>query len=139
MWLRVKNDRQRFGREARHANIPGSYAKAVRQAAAGTVTPVVAIDLSSLSEFERKVLLLLRQIPRGEVRSYGWLAREAGRPKAARVVGNIMARNPMPLILPAGGGIGNCGFGTALKRDLLLREGVSIRDIERPARKRVHL
>ena len=42
----------------------------------------------------------LAGVPYGEVRSYGWVARELGRPAAARAVGQALARNPVPVIVP---------------------------------------
>jgi methylated-DNA-[protein]-cysteine S-methyltransferase len=66
------------------------------------------------------------------VQTYAWLARKAGRPRAARAVGNTMARNPIPILIPchrvvpAAGGIGNYGLGAAVKRALLKREGVAV-------------
>jgi O-6-methylguanine DNA methyltransferase len=79
------------------------------------------------------VLKTLLKVPPGEVRSYSWLARRAGFPNAARAVGSVMARNPVPFILPchrivpASGGIGNYGLGKELKRELLMREGFGIK------------
>jgi methylated-DNA-[protein]-cysteine S-methyltransferase len=66
------------------------------------------------------------------VRTYSWLARQAGRPGAARAVGNAMALNPIPFlipcngIVPASGCIDKYGLGTAIKRKLLEREGVNL-------------
>jgi len=131
---------RRIGRRPLRSAIPESYTRAVQRAALGKVPADVPLDLSSLSPFERKVLLLLRRIPRGEVRPYAWLAREAGQPSAVRAVGNTMARNPVPLLLPchrivpAAGGIGNYAFGTALKRELLRKENTPVEEIERLAR-----
>jgi methylated-DNA-[protein]-cysteine S-methyltransferase len=123
---------KRFGIRPQQGVIPESFRHAVIEAAAGRGFESVPIDLSSLSEFQQTVLRTLQQVPRGEVRSYTWLARKAGRPRAARAVGNTMARNPVPIlipchrIVPAKGGIGNYGMGSALKRKLLQREGVVI-------------
>ncbi len=134
---------KRTGRHPQSAPIPENYSNAVRLAAAGRAPLDVPVDLSSVSPFERDVLQILRQIPRGEVRPYAWLAREAGRPRAVRAIGNTMARNPVPLLLPchrvvpAAGGVGNYAFGSALKRELLIREGVPVGEIERLARKGV--
>lgn len=80
--------------------------------------------------FQRAVVRALRQVRYGETTTYGELARRAGRPGAARAVGQVMATNPVPLLVPchrvlaAGGALG--GFsaptGTALKRRLLQLE-----------------
>ncbi len=58
------------------------------------------VDLSALTPFSREVLLASERIPYGETRSYAWVANEAGRPKAARAVGQALHRNPVPLIIP---------------------------------------
>lgn len=50
--------------------------------------------------FEQKVWLSLRDIPYGETRSYKWLAEKAGSPKAVRAVGQVLGKNPLPVILP---------------------------------------
>lgn len=132
--------RDRIGRTVRPGSLPADYAFMVRQAAAGKQARTAPIDLSGLREFEQQVLRLLRAIPRGEVRPYSWLARQVGRPKAARAVGNIMARNPIPLILPchrvvpSSGGVGRYAFGAPLKRELLRREGVPVDALDRLAR-----
>ena len=112
--------------------VPERYRQAVQKAAAGKSFSPVPIDLSGLTEFQLKVLEELQKVPRGEVRTYSWLARKVGRPQAARAVGNTMARNPVPFIIPchrvvpSSGGIGNYGLGKSLKRDLLVLEGVPV-------------
>ncbi len=58
------------------------------------------VDLSSLTPFMRDVLRAAERIPYGETRSYGWVAKEAGRPRAARAVGQALHRNPVPLLIP---------------------------------------
>ena len=79
--------------------------------------------------FTRRVLAVLRRVPAGRVTTYGTVARLAGRPRAARAVGNIMrdARVPnLPYhrVVAAGGGLGGYGGDVALKRALLAAEGV---------------
>jgi methylated-DNA-[protein]-cysteine S-methyltransferase len=98
-----------------------------------------------LSPFGRTVLeTLVERVPWGETVSYGELAELAGKPRAARAVGSIMAGNPVPFVVPchrviaAGGRIGGYGGGRdaiGLKRWLLEREGVRVRGC--PAAQRV--
>ena len=127
--------RRRLGRRVGRRQVPEPYSRALQETASDAPA-AVPVDLSNAGSFERDVLLLLRRIPRGEVRPYTWLAREAGRPKAVRAAGNACARNPIPLLLPCHrvvpiqGGVGNYGFGSAFKRDLLRREGVPIDELE---------
>ncbi len=58
------------------------------------------LDLAGAPEFYLEVWNVVKNIPYGEVRSYGWVARELGRPAAARAVGQALARNPVPVIIP---------------------------------------
>jgi len=103
-----------------------------RVAAALAGRPVeLRFDLHRLTPFERDVLQKALEIPRGEVRTYGWIAREIGRPRAVRAVGTALAKNPIPLFIPchrvvrSDGSIGQYGCGgTVNKRRLLLHEGV---------------
>jgi O-6-methylguanine DNA methyltransferase len=87
------------------------------------------LDLSRVSPFARRVLRAVAQIPYGETRSYREIARRAGSPGAARAVGRVMARNPLPPIVPCHRVIGSnwrlVGFagGLGLKRRLLQMEG----------------
>jgi methylated-DNA-[protein]-cysteine S-methyltransferase len=81
--------------------------------------------------FPRRVLeTLVREVPWGETVTYGELADMAGAPRAARAVGNVMAHNPVPLVIPchrvvAANGIGGYGpAGVAAKRALLALEGI---------------
>jgi methylated-DNA-[protein]-cysteine S-methyltransferase len=95
----------------------------------------LTLDLAEIDGFRREVLeTLAREVPWGEVVSYGELAALAGRPRAARAVGSAMRNNPIPFVIPchrviaAGNKIGGYGGGRnaiALKRELLAREGVS--------------
>lgn len=60
----------------------------------------LAVDLSTLTPFQRQVLSRVMRIPRGEVMTYGELARQLGRPKAARAVGQALGKNPIPIVIP---------------------------------------
>ena len=85
-------------------------------------------DLRGLPAFTHAVLKAATKIPYGEVRSYGWLAQHLGNPRAARAVGNALARNPIPIIIPchrvvrSNGNLGGYALGTALKKQLLKLE-----------------
>jgi methylated-DNA-[protein]-cysteine S-methyltransferase len=82
------------------------------------------------TEFQRTVWSALRDIPYGEVRSYGQIASALGREKAVRAVGAANGRNPIPIIVPCHRVIGSngklTGFagGLEAKRHLLALEGV---------------
>jgi methylated-DNA-[protein]-cysteine S-methyltransferase len=93
------------------------------------------VDLSGVEPgFPRTVYEVLhREVCFGETVSYGELAEMAGRPGAARAVGNAMSRNPVPIVVPchrvvaAGGRIGGYGqSGVSTKRFLLALEGVEL-------------
>jgi len=90
----------------------------------------VPVDLSAAPPFHGKVLRALARIPYGQTVTYGELAARAGRPHGARAVGQAMACNPVPLVVPchrvvaSGGGLGGYGGGLDLKRRLLGLEGV---------------
>jgi O-6-methylguanine DNA methyltransferase len=83
------------------------------------------------SDFTARVLNLVRRIPVGRVATYGDIARLAGRPGAARAVGNIMRTAKRPdvpyhRVIAAGGRVGGYGGREALKRALLVNEGVAV-------------
>ena len=71
----------------------------------------------------------LARVPYGQTDTYGRLAARAGRPKAARAVGTIMNRNPIPIVLPchrivgANGSLTGYAGGLDAKRRLLELEG----------------
>lgn len=69
----------------------------------------LAIDLRLAREFGRQVLAELGRVPFGELTTYGALAARAGRPKAARAVGMVMNRNPVPIVLPCHRVVGSTG------------------------------
>jgi len=113
--------------------LPARLAQWILDAIQGQTPDLIPMDLSSLTFFQRKVLEQILEIPRGEVRSYAWVAREIGHPRANRAVGTALARNPLPFIIPchrvvcSDGQLGaySGGVGT-LKERLLAHEGVDL-------------
>ena len=86
---------------------------------------------AKLPPFAVRVLSVVRRIPPGRVASYGDVAAMAGRPRAARAVGNIMrtcARPDIPChrVIAAGGKLGGYGGRELMKRALLVAEGVTV-------------
>ena len=87
------------------------------------------VDLRLAREFGRTVLEELGRVPFGKVTTYGALAAKAGKPRAARAVGTIMNRNPVPIVLPchrvvgANGSLVGYAGGLERKQTLLRLEG----------------
>ncbi|MEK7773879.1 MAG: methylated-DNA--[protein]-cysteine S-methyltransferase [Deltaproteobacteria bacterium] len=87
------------------------------------------LELSG-SRFELKVWKVLKTIPYGVTRSYGWVACKAGKSLGARAVGGACGANPAPIIIPchrvlrADGSLGGYTGGVGIKRALLKIEGV---------------
>ncbi len=86
-----------------------------------------------LTPFAKKVYKAVLSIPIGQVRSYKWVAQKISRPRAVRAVGQILKRNPWPLIIPchrvicSNGDLGGYSSGQKNKRALL--------DLEKQIRK----
>jgi len=86
------------------------------------------LDLTDCSPFQRRVWETTRLIPYGETRTYSWVARQIGHPKAARAVGQALGKNPLPIIIPChrvtatGGNLGGYSGGLSWKRTLLQLE-----------------
>jgi methylated-DNA-[protein]-cysteine S-methyltransferase len=84
------------------------------------------VDLEGASEFDRSVWNALLRIPYGEQLTYGQLAREIGRPGAARAVGGAAHRNPIALIIPCHRLVGAngdlTGFGPGIDKKAWLLE-----------------
>ena len=74
---------------------------------------------------------LLRKIPAGKVTTYGDLAKALGNPSASRIIGSIIGKNPNPIQVPchrvvmSDGKLGGYAYGTAKKKELLEKEGLS--------------
>jgi O-6-methylguanine DNA methyltransferase len=91
------------------------------------------VDLSRVPQFQRRVLEKTAEIPRGEVRPYGWIASEIGVPGATRAVGTALGHNPIPFLIPchrvvrSDGSIGEySGGGPAVKERVLAIEGAPV-------------
>ncbi len=132
---------ERFGRALSGATLPDPLRRQVLDALHGTGVAKPRIDWSpELTPLEREVLGTLSRIPRGEVRTYEWVARQVGRPRAVRAVGTICARNVVPFVVPchrvvpSTGGLGQYAYGPATKREMLRREGVNVDELDALAR-----
>lgn len=88
------------------------------------------LQLDCCGLFQRRVLLAEAAIPRGWVSTYGRIAVHLGSPGAGRAVGNALAQNPFPLVIPChravrvDGALGGYQGGLVMKRALLAYEGV---------------
>ena len=91
----------------------------------------LALDLR-VAPFHEAVLRELARVPYGQVDTYGHLAALVGKPKAARAVGTVMNRNPLPIVLPchrivgANGSLTGYAGGLPTKRRLLELEGATL-------------
>jgi O-6-methylguanine DNA methyltransferase len=100
-------------------------------------TRALRFDLRGRTAFEQAVLAAALRIPRGEVRSYAWVAAAIGKPGAVRAVGSALGRNPVPVVIPChrvvrtDGQIGDYVWGGPLKRTLLSGEGLDVDEVER--------
>lgn len=121
--------------------LPPRLAAAIARRLAGDRRARIEVDLRGRTPFERAVLMKALQIPRGEVRPYGWIAAEIGHPAAVRAVGTALGHNPVPLLIPchrvvrSDGHIGQYSLGgPENKRTLLAWEGADPDGLERLAR-----
>ncbi len=87
---------------------------------------------ASVTPFQRKVYAATRRIPRGQTRSYQWVARAIGQPSAARAVGQALNKNsrtdlvPCHRVIASDGSLGGYAWGAAAKRRRLLAEGARV-------------
>ena len=85
-----------------------------------------------VAPFHAAVLAELARVPYGKTDTYGSLAAKAGKPRAARAVGTVMNRNPIPIVLPchrivgASGALTGYAGGLDVKRHLLQLEGAML-------------
>jgi O-6-methylguanine DNA methyltransferase len=118
-------------------SVPERLASAIRRRLAGDRRVRIPLDLRGHTPFEVMVWMKALEIPRGEVRPYGWIAAEIGRPRAVRAVGTALAHNPVPLVVPchrvvrSDGMIGQYSMGgPEAKRRVLAAEGLDTRQLE---------
>lgn len=136
------NHLARTGRRAVPAGeLPVDLARSIARRLGGDRRVRIDLDLRGHTEFERDVWHKALEIPRGEVRPYGWIAAEIGRPKAVRAVGTALGHNPVPLIVPChrvvrtDGSIGQYSLGgPENKRTILAAEGLDPDAMESDAR-----
>lgn len=121
--------------------VPTRLAEAIAARLRGQRRARIALDLRGHTLFEVAVWLKALEIPSGEVRPYGWIAAEIGRPRAVRAVGSALAHNPVPLVVPChrvvrtDGSIGQYSLGgPEAKRVLLAAEGLDLAALEARAR-----
>ena len=122
--------------------LPASLARSIERRLAGEARVRIPLDLRGRTPFEVAVWTKALEIPRGEVRPYGWIAAEIGRPKAVRAVGTALGHNPVPLIVPChrvvrtDGTIGQYSLGGPRnKRTILAAEGLDPEALEDAARR----
>lgn len=135
----------RHGEPAFRAWFEDRYRRPLVRSEAGPPASVLRrFDMRRVAPFQRLVLEKTSEIPRGEVRTYSWVAREIGHPKAVRAVGTALATNPMPILIPchrvvrSDGVIGNYGAGGPLaKRRILDAEGVRVAELQKLAQRGV--
>ncbi len=92
------------------------------------------LDMSTLSEFQRRVLGIALKIPRGKVLTYGDVAKAIGKPQASRAVGQALGHNPVPIVIPCHRVLGSDGSlhgysgggGIQTKKWLLQLEGAQV-------------
>jgi len=81
---------------------------------------------------DNTIYRLVVMVPEGKVTTYGELARAAGKPKASRLIGQILNRNPDPIVVPchrvvkSDGNVGGYAYGSSAKSKLLTKDGVRI-------------
>jgi O-6-methylguanine DNA methyltransferase len=133
--------RATVGRAVSPAEMPVRLRRALERRLAGDRRVRVPVDLRGRTEFEQAVLRKALEIPRGQVRPYGWIAAEIGRPRAVRAVGTALAHNPVPLVIPchrvgrSDGLIGQYSLGgPEVKRRILAVEGLDPGQMEAQAR-----
>lgn len=126
---------------SRVEQVPERMARAVAERLAGNRRIRIPLDLRGHTPFEVAVWLKALEIPRGEVRPYGWVAAEIGHPKAVRAVGTALSHNPVPLVVPchrvvrSDGTIGQYSLGGPdAKRIVLETEGLDTAALEAQAR-----
>ena len=125
--------REKVVTPSRGAHAPSFPVKLVKQlqayAAGQPVRFTIPLDFRAGTSFQQAVWRMLQTIPRGQTRSYAWVAQQIGKPKAVRAVGGACGANPVPIVVPchrvvaSDGSLGGFSGGLTLKRRLLALEG----------------
>jgi len=95
----------------------------------------ILAQMKDYPPFYQAVWKACAQVPKGQVRTYGWIARKIGKPGAARAVGQALGKNPFAPTIPCHRVVGADGKltgysatgGVAKKRRMLLKEGALVR------------
>jgi len=83
---------------------------------------------------DKKIYKKLLEVPEGKITTYGELAKAVGIPNGQRVIGNIMNKNPYPVIIPchrvvkSDGSVGGYAYGEKVKVNMLGKEGLEIKN-----------
>jgi AraC family transcriptional regulator of adaptative response/methylated-DNA-[protein]-cysteine methyltransferase len=115
----------------RDSGAHADWVEAVAGRVKGGFAPDIPVDIQATA-FQWRVFQALREIPSGETRSYGEIAREIGTPGAARAVGRACATNPVAIVIPCHRAVAGSGaltgyrWGLERKKKLLAREGVTL-------------
>jgi O-6-methylguanine DNA methyltransferase len=123
------------GRPSRSGEDVAAVKAQVLDYLAGKITSFgVEFDISTQTEFQRRVLQATLKVPRGQVATYSEIAKTIGKPKASRAVGQALRRNPIPIVIPCHRVIASDGtlggyagvMGDKRKIKLLKLEGVML-------------
>ncbi|MBA2296945.1 MAG: methylated-DNA--[protein]-cysteine S-methyltransferase [Actinobacteria bacterium] len=137
VWLKPDPEQQldslagAFGRRVlrSHTAVEGAHRQLDEYFAGAREGFELDVDLGGTAAFARAVLDELARVPYGRTTTYGTLAARVGAPRAARAVGTVMNRNPIPIVLPchrvvgANGSLTGYAGGLAMKEQLLRLEG----------------
>jgi O-6-methylguanine DNA methyltransferase len=122
-------------------SVPDRLGSAIERRIDGDRRVRIDLDLRGRTPFEVAVWHKALEIPRGEVRPYGWVAAEIGKPRAVRAVGSALAHNPVPLVVPchrvvrSDGSIGQYSLGgPGSKLKMLEFEGLDSDELEAAGR-----
>ena len=97
------------------------------------------LDLTGATPFQQRVWSVVRTIPYGETRSYAWIAGQSSSPDSARAVGQAMAKNPLPIVIPchrvisSNGSLGGFAGELIMKKYLLDMEAARVKDYRVPS------
>jgi methylated-DNA-[protein]-cysteine S-methyltransferase len=119
----------------RSDDVAAAALKQVQEYLAGRRTKFdLPLDMSAMSEFQRRVLTIALKIPRGKYLTYGDVAKAIGKPQASRAVGQALGHNPVPIVIPCHRVLGSDGSlhgysgggGIQTKAWLLRLEGAAV-------------